>query len=368
MNPSESSVSSLEQLFANDSPVLAVIAKKIRNRKKKLEKLTQKLGDAQKGKAEATNKDQKIDEVKAEIKELEEMRHSIQTEARSIIQNMQGTAAPAKVDHKLQDEIITHSLGRVADALLINLLQNQNGVRSFLQSNENAGLKAALIPLQSLISPNSSSLVYNKARECFVEVFRSLAKGSEDIIPGSSVSYKQLADNLDRIPAKSKNELISLSRVEEEKVASTSVLAESKSIEETKAPTKAVERAAPKEPTIEQLAEEDAKLEAFKVEKVVIAPKVFIDEDGFTHVKPHSRPAYEHDALKGRGRRGKKGRHGETDRLKVRGGKGGKPIRGRGQGHYDKHGIDEEGRKVKTAHGGQHWKKGEVRVEAPSTE
>ena len=368
MSGSELSKDNMELLFANDSPVIGVIAKKIRNRKKKLEKLTQKIMGEHKEKTADPSKDKKREELEAQIKDLEEMRQSIKDEARNMINNMKGSSDHAKVDDKSQDQIISHALGRVADALLLNLLQNDRSVRNLLESHDNIGLKAALVPLQSLIAPTSGSLVYNRAKECFVEVFKSLAKGSEDIIPGSNVTYRQLSEHVDKIPAKVKNELISLNKKEEEKVVTSAVVHESKVVEETKVAAKPHEEVEERSPTAEELGEEDAKKEFFKVNKVSLGQKEFIDEDGFTHVKPHSRPAYEHDLLRGKGRRGRKGRHGETDRLKVRGGKGGKPLRGRGHGHHDKHDLDEAGRKIKTAHGNPNWKKGEVRVETTPAE
>jgi len=118
-----------------------------------------------------------------------------------------------------------------------------------------------------------------------------------------------------------------------------------------------------REPTLEELVAGDVEKDMVDIKKVALKPKEFIDDDGFTHVKPHERSEFEHNVLRGKGRRG--GRKGDTERLKVRGGKGPRGIRGHGRGgrNNDKYGADDQGKKLKNAHG-KHPKsgKGQVRV------
>lgn len=224
-------------------------------------------------------------------------------------------------------------------------------------------------------------------------MFQSFVKGSEDIIPGSSVTYSHLLTQIHNLPESVRQETHNIApkvevvhkeevvqHVEEEKHA-----AESKPVEDWNAADEddehdhdeqadeAEQEAEPTEeqPTVDQLVEEDVKKDMIKGKKEFLKNKGFVDEDGFIHVKPHERPSYEHEYLRGRGRRGKKGRHGETDRIKVRGGKGPRGFRGGrgGMKHHDKHDVDDAGRKVKTAHGKHpNWSKGEVRVDPQATQ
>lgn len=372
MSGSEASANPLESLFANDSPVLSVISKKIRNRKKKLDKVTQKIMEHHKNKSKKVDPEDeaKREKLEAQVKELEEMRQGIKDEGNKLIQGMSAPSQPQSTNEKAVDGIISNAVGRVADALLINLLQNQFNKNSVLGDKENEGLNAVLVPLQSILSPPGDSIVYDRARDCFVEIFTSLAKGSEDIIPGSQVTFRHLTEQIDLIPARVKNSEHSANSasapVEETKVAPQAAQ-ESAPAEATKAAPKKETKKKPeieeKEPTIEQLAEEDAKAEQVTIRPTQIkSDKRFIDEDGFVHTKAHYRPAHEHDQLKKKFRNNRQARKNHNERYHVR---GGKPLRGRGgRGHHDKHDLDDKGRKDKKAHGKHsNWKKGEVRVE-----
>lgn len=227
-------------------------------------------------------------------------------------------------------------------------------------------------------------------------MFQSFVKGSEDIIPGSSVTYNHLLTQIHNLPESVRQETHTIvpkvevvhkeevvHHVEEEKHATESKPTDdwNAAAEEDQDHDGVADEAeheaesAEEQPTVEQLVEEDVKKDMVKGKKEFLKSKGFVDEDGFIHVKPHERPSYEHEYLRGRGRRGKKGRHGETDRYKVRGGKGPRGFRGDrggigGRGglkHHDKHGIDEDGIKLKTAHGKHsNWSKGEVRVDRDS--
>ena len=232
----------------------------------------------------------------------------------------------------------------VADTLLVNLLQNEYNVKNLLGSNESVGLEAILVPLKNLVTPPHEQLVYSRARDWFVQVFQSFVKGSEEIIPGSSVTYSHLLTQIHNLPESVRQETHNIApkvevvhkeevvqHVEEEKHA-----AESKPVEDWNAADEDDEHdhdeqadeaeqeaeQTEEQPTVDQLVEEDVKKDMIKGKKEFLKNKGFVDEDGFIHVKPHERPSYEHEYLRGRGRRGKKGRHGETDRIKVRGGKG----------------------------------------------
>jgi hypothetical protein len=289
-----------------------------------------------------------------------------------------------------QEKTIQRTLTIVADALIVNLLQNEYDVKNLLGSDESVGLEAILVPLKNLVNPPHEQLVYSRARDCFVQVFQSFVRGSEDIIPGANVTHSHLLTQIHNLPESVRQETHNLVKkaepvhqeqvaeqvVEEVKQEPSHQLAADWNADEDdehdEPADEAEQEAEPEQeqPTVEQLVEEDVKKDMVKGKKEFLKNKGFVDEDGFVHVKPHDRPSYEHDFLRGRGRRGRKGRHGDTDRYKVRGGKGPRGFRGGARGgmkHHDKHDVDETGRKVKTAHGKHpHWSKGEIRVDNQS--
>jgi hypothetical protein len=371
------------------SEIEGVVAKKLRNKKKKMDKIIATENkivakeivptDEQKEMVASKNK------VDAQIKELEEMKRILKKESDKVLAKHNKIVKELKSGEANQEKTIQRTLTTVADALLVNLLQNEYNVKNLLGSDESVGLEAILVPLKNLVTPPHEQLVYSRARDCFVQVFQSFVSGSEDIIPGSGVTHSHLLAQIHNLPESVRQETHSLAPkaepahleqaaeqpAEEVKVAADDKLAADWNAadedDEHDEPADEAEQEHEQQPSAEQLAEEDVKRDMVRGKKEFLKHKGFVDEDGFVHVKPHDRPSYEHDYLRGRGRRGRKGRHGETDRYKVRGGKGPRGFRGGARGgakHHDKHDVDETGRKVKTAHGKHpNWSKGEVRVD-----
>lgn len=372
----------------------ASVTKKLRNKKKKLEKIVQTENKIVSKEIKPTQEQQSMvdskPKVEGQIKELEEMRKSLHKECQKVLKKHNHIVKALKSGEANQDATIRRTLGVVADALLVNLLQNEYNVTNLLRNEERVGLEALMIPVKSLIQPSADQLIYSRARECFVELFSNFVVGKSDIIPGSDTTYRKLLSDIQNIPAEVRNHTHKLDAEEtaaedpaspeqhhvevsrEAPISSEAQRVTNWNVEEEEEqpqeeaedePVEEEKQEVLDDATLEKLAEQDALKENIRVKPTAIKPKEYIDEDGFTHVKPHARPESEHNSLRGRGRRGKKrGRHGETDRLKVRGGKN---PRGRGRGgrggHHDKHDVDEHGRKTKTAHGHGHWKKGEVR-------
>jgi hypothetical protein len=64
-----------------------------------------------------------------------------------------------------QEKTIQKTLNATADALLVNLLQNEYNVKNLLGSDESEGLEAMLVPLKNLVTPPHGQLVYNRARD-----------------------------------------------------------------------------------------------------------------------------------------------------------------------------------------------------------
>jgi hypothetical protein len=284
--------------------------------------------------------------------------------------------------------------------LLVNLLQNEYGVKDLLPQEQRVGLEAIMVPVKNLFTPPADQLIYDRAKECFVEVLENYVNGSADIIPGSDVTFRDVLQGVGKVPKEiGQTALTQPIKLDGEETApedgksrpmpSIPPQEEQKHEEEEKTPDLSQQEPtlpeveqqiaepapqkeeAPAEPSIEELVAQDVAKDMVKGKPDFHGGKEFVDEDGFVHVKPHKRNEYEHSYLRGRGRRqGKKGRNGETERYKVRGGKGPRGHRGRGRGgkiHHDKHDVDNSGRKVKTAHGKHpNWSKGEVRVQTPA--
>jgi hypothetical protein len=383
----------------------AVIIKKLRNRKKKLEKIVATENKVVSKEIKPTPEQEEMiaskEKVEQQIQEFEEIRRGVHKESKKIIAKHNKIVKDLKTGEANKENTIKETLGSVADALLVNLLQNEYHTTHLVGKEETVGLEALMIPLKNLFTPPGNQIVYSKAKECFLELFVNFAKGSEDIIPGSDTTYSKLLSDIRNIPAESIQTSYKLNVVESAPVVHHVHVEETKQAvrsEHTHAPAPrqggwnqdeqqddedvnehdVVEEEA--KPTIEQLVEEDVRKDMVKgIPAYKNKDKEFIDEDGFVRVKPHTRPDFEHNVLRGKGRRGgKKGRNGETERLRVNDGKGPRGTRGRGargergtrgrgrggQIHNDKHDIDENGNKIKTAHGKHsHWKKGEVRVE-----
>jgi len=283
-----------------------------------------------------------------------------------------------------KESIIQDSLKSLADALLVNLLQNEYQAKDLLGSEEQVGLEAIMVPLKNLFSPPSDTLIYERARDCFMEIFVNFVKGSEDIIPGSDTTYTKLLESIRNIPESVRTSKFKLN--EEDSEAEETVSAP---IEEKKEIAKEIQPAEEQDlneieaenENEENEGEEDEEKEVIPEEtydpkKVLkqdsVKTKKFVDEDGFIQVKPEPKNKFEKKVLKGRGRRtgGKAKKEDQRQRAKVdRGRRGAREYRGRGKGRepHDKFGTDDSGKKSKTAHGKHmHWSKGEVRMQKPT--
>jgi hypothetical protein len=375
-----------------------VIIKKIRNRKKKLEKIAATESKVVSKEITATPEQAEMiaskDKIEQQIQELEEIRKGVHKECKTILTKHQKIVKNLKSGESNKDKTIKETLGSVADALLVNLLQNEYHVKDFVGKEETVGLEAIMLPLKNLFNPPGHQLVYSRAKECFLELFVNFVKGTEDIIPGSDTTYSKLLADIRHIPADAVNHSYKLAPVVAAPVVHHGYVEETKQVARVEPVHASNHREGEwngnhqqddeddneqyrgeedRKPTIEELVEEDVKRDMVKgIPEFKNKNKEFIDEDGFQHVKPHQRPELEHNILKGKGRRGgQKGRRGETQRLRVYGGKDPK-VRGRGRGahvHHDTHGIDEDGKKIRTAHGKHStWKAGKVRVDVPPTE
>lgn len=377
----------------------SVVTKRLRNKKKKLEKIITTESKIASKEIQPTAEQKKMvsskAKVESQIKELEDIKRTLHKECLRVLDKHKQIVKGLKTGEANVDNTVKRTLGVVADALLVNLLQNEYNVKNLLGNEERIGLEAIMLPIKNLFNPPADQLVYSRARECFITLFESFVKGSNDIIPGTDATYNKLLSDIQSIPEDVKQATYRLDAEETaaEEAPQAQEYYEEEKVEVVPQQTQAVgatwnevdqedeevdhapnaqhrQEEEEEKPTVEELVEQDVQKDMVRGKRSFLKEKTFIDEDGFVHAKPHARNEFEHNMLRGRGRRGKKGRHGDTDRLKVRGGKGPRGMRGRGRGgkyHHDKHDVDEAGRKTKTAHGRRpHWSKGEVRVDQPA--
>lgn len=375
--------------------VESVVIKKLRNKKKKLEKIIQTECKINSKEIKPTKEQLEMvasrPRIEGQIQELTEIKSGIRKETKKLWTMHKEEIKALATGESNQDNTIQTSLGSLADALLVNLLQNEYQVKDLLSEEDKVGLEAIMVPLKNLFTPPAEEIIYDRARECFLEIFVNYVKGSEDLIPGSDTTYQRLLTAIGNIPESVRTSSHRLDQPEEpaqepeqEAEAQAEAEEETKVVEEEPQAEEAKPQLEEQDwNAIDQNAEEEDKEEAEQEEEepeVEEKPKKekeeqkiskkYVDDDGFTHIKPVGKSKYENRNLRGRGRRGggKDKRDAKRQRAKVdRGAK--KHYRGRGRGKHphDKYGQDESGKKSKDAHGNhQNWHKGEVRVDKPA--
>jgi seryl-tRNA synthetase len=103
--------------------------------------------------------------VESQIKELEEMKKHLKKECDKVLAKHNKIVKELQSGEANAEKVITKTLSAVADALLVNLMQNEFNVKNLLGSDESVGLEAILVPLKSLVTPPHEQLVYSRARE-----------------------------------------------------------------------------------------------------------------------------------------------------------------------------------------------------------
>jgi len=197
----------------------------------------------------------------------------------------------------------------LADALLVNLLQNEYQAKDLIGAEEQVGLEAIMVPLKNLFHPPADTLIYERAKDCFMEIFVNFVKGSEDIIPGSETTYSKLLEDIRNIPESVRTSKFKLNGEDTEAEEEVSI-----PNEETKEAVDEFQPAAEQdwnemdaakeenEGDNEDDEEEEEEKEVipevtYDPKKVLkqdsVKTKKFVDEDGFIQVKPESKSRFE---------------------------------------------------------------------------
>ena len=368
------------------------ISKKIRNRRKKLDKII--LTESKIASKEIVpTKEQKDmiksrEKIEAQIQELIEIRTGVRKEIKKVMGKHKSIVKGLEDGESNREHTIQSTLKNIADALLINLLQNEYAVQDLIDEEERVGLESLMVPLKSLFHPPGNEVNYDRARDCFLELFVNLSKGSQDIIPGSHTTYSKLLESMNNIPESVRTSTFKLDGTDQhtqEKEVSNEEEEEKVEVHQEEPAQEAapqdqeqdwneVEQQEDEDDDDEEDKEEDEEPEQEENPKKVVKEdnkisKKYVDDDGFTHVKAPGKSYAEKQSLRGRGRRGGGRDKRERQRQNAKVDRGGKNFRGHGKGRgrhpHDKFGTDETtGRKSKAAHGkNPHWHKGEVRVE-----
>ncbi|CAI2370250.1 unnamed protein product [Moneuplotes crassus] len=367
----------------------AVLTKKIRNKRKKIDKIIQTEAKVKNGEIVPTKEQQEMiqsrSKIETQMQELTEIKNGVRKEWKKVMTKHNKIIKDLSSQEELRDSTINESLGSVADALLVNLLQNEYDAKDLLAEQEKIGLEAIMVPIKSLFTPPAQTLIYNRARECFLEIFTNFVKGSPDIIPGSETTYKDLLNEIKNIPESVRTSSHRLDAQDTSDGASPEVSHEETAAVQVNndAPIQAVPQGVDQEAAVDQIVgegegavEEDKEVEDETLEETKdktirkqdsMKSKKYVDEDGFIYAKPLEKSKYENKALRGRGRRGGGKEKKERQRQKAKVDRGTKQYGGRGRGgrggrQTDKFGTDEHGKKDKNAHGKHsNWHKGEVR-------
>lgn len=178
--------------------VYAVIGKRLRNKRKKLDKI-KNAEAALKSKKELTPEQVEMvngkDELLSQIKELEEMNKGIKTECNKL--KSQLTTEETKAETPSTD-VLENGVKLIADACLVNSL-HQNFDQQILAADEHTALATALTAITAASAP-AEVINYQRVREGFVQLFTQLVSKSDEIIPGSSVSFNQISEKLTSLP------------------------------------------------------------------------------------------------------------------------------------------------------------------------
>jgi len=126
------------------------------------------------------------DQLLAQIKELEEMNKGVKVECQKLRSQIV-TPEEAKKETANHD-VLENGVKIIADACLVNSL-HQNFGQQILEDNEHVALATALTAITAANAP-ADLVNYQRVREGFVQLFTQLVSKSDEIIPGSHVSFK----------------------------------------------------------------------------------------------------------------------------------------------------------------------------------
>jgi|JI10StandDraft_1071094.scaffolds.fasta_scaffold1586886_1 hypothetical protein len=151
------------------SEIEGVVAKKLRNKKKKMEKIIATENKIVAKEIVPTDDQKEMvaskKKVESQIKELEEMKKVLKKESDKVLTKHNKIVKTLQNGEANQDKTIQRTLTIIADALLVNLLQNEYNVKNLLGSDESIGLEAILVPLKNLVTSPHEQLVYSRARD-----------------------------------------------------------------------------------------------------------------------------------------------------------------------------------------------------------
>ena len=94
-------------------------------------------------------------------------------------------------------QVLNDNVRQIADACLVNSLQSQYG-KTILSEDEASALDNALIAIRTAINPGPT-LHYENVRNGFVELFGQFLTKSEELVPGTNVSFAQLSNKIQSI-------------------------------------------------------------------------------------------------------------------------------------------------------------------------
>jgi len=175
-------------------PIYSVLQKRIRNKRKKLDKIKQAEEVKSTGKdltPEQLDMIQGKELIQAQIKEYEDILKGIRAEVKTI------KAEIADANSASTQKETTSSVELIADALLVNSLHN-NLEKSILDETQHAALNQALSAITSISNPGKV-IDYPRMKQGFTQLFNDLISASEEKVPGTTVSFGDIHSGLTSI-------------------------------------------------------------------------------------------------------------------------------------------------------------------------
>ena len=145
----------------------SIVNKKLRNKKKKMEKIVATENKIVAKEIDPTEEQLEMvaskEKIENQIKEFEDMKKQLKQESNKILAKHQEILQNMETGAVKEEEVVRKALHSIADALLVNSLQNNYGVQNLLDDDNSHALEALLVPLKNLVNPPSESLKYDRA-------------------------------------------------------------------------------------------------------------------------------------------------------------------------------------------------------------
>lgn len=131
------------------------------------------------------------DGLQAQIKDYEDILKGLRAEVKTV------KAQIKEVHSASTQKETTDSVELIADALLVNSIQ-KNLEKSILPEDQQAALDKSLSAITSITNPETV-IDFPRMKQGFTQLFNDLVSGSEEKVPGTTVSFGDIKSSLESI-------------------------------------------------------------------------------------------------------------------------------------------------------------------------